>query len=161
MTTSWGDAVAAAPELAGKVQARFESTGLGYLATLRGDGSPRISGLEPLFWNGHVWFGMMPDSRKVADLERDPRFALHAANIDKQVTEGDARISGRAVRVTDKAVFDAYHAAFAAANQEVPPGPFPLFTVDLTELMHLQPGGDHLVIEWWRPGEPPQRVNRR
>src|SRR2546422_1025320 len=99
--TSWKDAVAEAPELAEKVRARFETTGLGYLASLRKDGSPRISGLEPLFWDDHIWLGMMPDSMKQADVERDPRFSLHAANIDKQIVDGDARVSGRVVRVTD------------------------------------------------------------
>jgi hypothetical protein len=57
---------------------RFEATGLGLLATLRADGSPRVSGLEPLFALGELWFGMMPESRKALDLLRDPRFAIPA-----------------------------------------------------------------------------------
>ena len=158
--TSWNDAVVAAPELAQKVRARFEATGLGYVATLRKDGSPRISGLEPLFWDGHLWLGMMPDSRKQADVERDPRFSLHAANIDKQVAEGDARVSGRVVPVTDPALFKAFKAAFHEATDNDVPGEFPLYTADITEVMFLQPGGDHLVIESWRPGEQPKRVKR-
>ncbi|MEY2571749.1 MAG: hypothetical protein QOE63_2099 [Acidimicrobiaceae bacterium] len=151
MTTSWADVAAAAPELGAKVQARFEKTGLGYLATLRKDGAPRISGLEPLFWDAHLWLGMMDASRKQADVERDPRFALHAANIDKQVGEGDARVSGRAVRVTDNDTFAAFRAAFHEKTDQEPPPAFPLYTVDVTELMHLMPAGDHLLIEWWTP----------
>src|ERR671935_3336335 len=100
---AWRDVASAAPELAALVRARFEATGLGLLATLRRDGSPRISGIEPLFTADDLWLGMMPGSRKAADLLRDPRFALHSATTDKQVTHGDAKINGRAVVVEDEA----------------------------------------------------------
>src|ERR687883_1376464 len=98
----WSTVSAQVPELAARVRARFEATGLGLLATLRRDGSPRISGIEPLFTDDELWLGMMPDSRKATDLLRDPRFALHSATVDKQVTEGDARLSGEAVLVEDE-----------------------------------------------------------
>jgi hypothetical protein len=159
--TSWSDAAVAAPELATKIRERFEATGLGYLATLRKDGSPRISGLEPLFWDEHLWLGMMPSSLKQADVDRDARFALQAANIDKQVVDGDARISGRVVRVTDPEMFRSFRHAFHEATDFEPPTEFPLYTADITELVFLAPAGDHLVIESWRPGEAPKRVERR
>src|SRR5947209_19347977 len=102
--TTWNDVLAAAPELAQRVQERFQATGLGFLATLRADGAPRISGVEPSFWSGELWLGMMDASRKARDLQRDPRLSLHAASIDKKVVEGDARVSGLAVEVLDDAV---------------------------------------------------------
>jgi hypothetical protein len=157
---SWSDVVVAAPELAEKVRARFEATGLGYLATLRRDGSPRISGLEPLFWDGQLWIGMMPGSRKNDDVQRDPRFSLHAANVDKQVADGDARVSGRATAVTDPDVFKRFRAAFHEQTDFEPPADFPLYAADITEVMFLKPGGDHLDIEWWNPGGPPRSVKR-
>src|SRR4051812_49049254 len=83
---TWTDIEADAPELAATVRARFEAHGMGLLATLRRDGSPRISGIEPLFALGELWMGMMPGSRKAADVVRDPRFALHSATTDKDVT---------------------------------------------------------------------------
>src|SRR5689334_6568746 len=95
--TTWADFAAQAPDLATQVAARLDAYGLALLATLRADGSPRISGIEPLVSHGELWFGMMPGSRKVADLERDPRFALHSATIDKNVAERDVKLSGRAV----------------------------------------------------------------
>src|ERR687886_3125309 len=103
---AWKDVASSAPELAALVRARFEATGLGLLATLRRDGSPRISGIEPLFTDDELWLGMMPESRKADDLLRDPRFALHSATEDKQVTHGDARLSGRAVLVEDQATIE-------------------------------------------------------
>ena len=105
---------------------------------------------------------MMEGSRKAADLERDPRLALHAASVDKDVGEGDAKLTGRGVPVTDDE-FDRFVAASSSRGGSVPPGRFPLFRVDLAEvsLLRVGPGGDHLVIEWWRPGVGVNRVERR
>ena len=61
----------AAPELAAAVQRCFDAHIHKTLATLRTDGSPRVSGQEMSFRDGNVWLGMMPDSRKARDLQRD------------------------------------------------------------------------------------------
>ena len=98
---SWEEVTAAAGGLADDVRARFEATGLGLLATLRKDGSPRISGIEPSFAVGEVWLGMMDGSLKALDLRRDPRLALHSATVDKEVKDGDARVTGRAEELFD------------------------------------------------------------
>lgn len=157
---SWSAAVDAAPDLAGSVRARFDASGLGLLATLRADGFPRISGVEPLF-GADLWLGMMPESRKAADLLRDPRLCLHSATADKEMKEGDAKLSGRAAAVTDEAEILRFRRLFAAhAGMEPPPGPMHLFRVDVTEMSFLRPAGDHLVIEWWREGGRVSRVDR-
>ena len=157
---SWREVEDAAPELAAKVQARFDASGLGYLATLRRDGSPRISGQETLFWDGELWLGMMDQSRKQLDIERDPRIAIHAANADKNVADGDGRVSGRAVRVTDGETFARYRSAFESTTGQEPPQEFPLYRVDVGEVMHLRPVVDHLLIEWWTPTKGAQSVKR-
>lgn len=160
--TSWSELLIAAPEVGAQVQARIEATGLALLATLRRDGSPRISGVEPLFHGGELWLGMMPDSRKAIDLQRDPRFALHNATEDKEVTEGDVKISGRAIEVTDDEAIASFRRAFAGeSGVEPPPGPMHLFRVDITEVATVQPNVDHLVIHVWRPGRAVQRIERR
>ena len=100
--TTWQDVEAAQPDLARRVQTRFEDTGLALAATVRADGSPRISGWEPLFAMGELWLGGMTESRKSTDVRRDPRLALHNATADKDAKAGDAKISGRAVEVTDE-----------------------------------------------------------
>ena len=161
---SWSDVTTAAPELAPLIRGRFDAYGLGLLATLRADGSPRISGLEPLFAGGQLWLGMMPGSRKALDLLRDPRFALHSATIDKQVTEGDAKIAGRAVAVEedDEATFGSFRQAFEAhSGYPPPPGPFALYRADVTEISMVKPEGDHLNIDLWREGAPVTRVERK
>jgi hypothetical protein len=159
---SWTDVEAAAPELAATARQRFEAYGLGLLATLRRDGSPRISGIEPLFALGELWLGMMPGSLKSADVARDPRFALHNATTDKNVTEGDAKICGLAVPVVDEAEFARFGEAFAAATgYPPPPGPFPLFKADVREVSTVKPAGDHLDIESWREGRGLRKVERK
>lgn len=146
---SWSAVTAAAPDLAALVERRFDAHGLGLLATLRKDGSPRISGIEPLFALGELWLGMMDGSRKVADIERDGRIALHSATSDKNVADGDAKVGGTAVRVADDETFQRFCAEFERRNGGVPDGPFPLFTVDVTDVSFLRPAGDHLDIDWW------------
>jgi hypothetical protein len=159
---SWSDVTVAAPELADAVRRRFEATGLGLLATLRRDGFPRISGVEPFFTN-ELWLGMMDRSRKGDDLRADPRLCLHSATADKYVAEGDAKLLGRAFLVERGGEIEArYRRDFAAANGHgVPPGPMDLFRVDVRELSFLRGEGDHLLIESWREGRPVRRVERR
>ncbi len=160
---SWAAVVEAAPDLARRVQARFEANGLGLVATLRRDGSPRISGIEPLFALDELWLGMMDGSRKAKDLLRDPRLALHNATEDKQVTNGDARISGRAVEITDEDSFDRFNRAFQGETGYSPPPPYHLFRVDVTEVSLVRIGDppDHLVIESWSESAGYRRTERR
>ena len=159
---SWSEVERAAPQLAGIVQARFEAHDLGLLATLRRDGSPRISGIEPLFAHGELWLGMMPGSRKAADLRLDSRFALHNATVDKQVTEGDAKVVGDAALVEMEEGIARFRVAFEShSGYPPPPGPFTLFRADVREVSTVRPNGDHLDIEWWKEGERVRRVERR
>lgn len=149
--SSWQEVEKAAPELAAAVRERFEAHGLGLVATLRRDGGPRICGIEPLFARGDLWLGMMPESLKAADLRRDPRLALHSATVDKDVTAGDARITGRAEEVADSARRDAYLAALREATG-FEPDALGLFRVEVTELSFVLPKDNTLTISSWREG---------
>lgn len=146
---------AGAPELAARAQARFEATGLGLIATLRRDGSPRISGVEPYFGLGEVWLGMMPGSRKAADLHRDGRCALHAATADKELRDGDAKLSAVAVAVDDEDRRTAFARALAEATDNDPSGfgDFPLFVLDVSDVtfVSIAPDREALHIEHWSP----------
>lgn len=154
----------AAPELALAVQRSFDAHIHKTLATLRADGSPRISGQEASFRDGELWLGMMPDSRKARDLLRDPRLALHSATVDPEMPGGDAKLAGRADEVTDQETFDWFVGAEGAEKGQEPPQPFHLFRVDIDEIVLTSLGGDppdHLVIETWREGQSVARVERR
>ena len=78
----WGEVRREAPEFADRVQAAFERNRHMTLATLRRDGSPRISGTEIEFDGGDLFVGMMPASRKARDLLCDPRIAIHGPTAD-------------------------------------------------------------------------------
>src|SRR5438067_12360537 len=95
---SWAEFAAAEPALAGEVARRFAIRKHKTLATHRKDGSPRISGIEVEFADGETYLGMMPASRTLEDLRRDPRPALHgpteaAPEGHPHGRPGDARIT--------------------------------------------------------------------
>ncbi|MGW6566215.1 pyridoxamine 5'-phosphate oxidase family protein [Streptomyces sp. NPDC054975] len=153
--TSWAVFEAAEPELAETVRERFGQFTHHALATLRRDGSPRLSGIEAGFRFGEVWLGMMPNSRKAFDLRRDPRFSLLAnPGAGTDMGGGDVRISGRAVEVTDAQTVARY---VEAAGE---PQPFHLFRVELTEVVRTFVDGDELVVRTWAPGRPARTLRR-
>jgi hypothetical protein len=154
---SWNDVAAAAPDFARAVQTAFDAHKHKTLATLRRDGSPRISGMEATFAGGELWLGMMPDSLKARDVLRDPRLALHSATVDTELTHGDAKLAGRAIEVTDPA---AWH--FVVEGGEPPHDGSHLFRVDITEVSLTRIGdpADHLVIESWNPERGYRSVKR-
>ncbi len=80
--TAWTDFAAAQPELARPVRQCFAIRKHATLATLRRDGSPRISGIEVEFAGDGLYLAMMPGSLKALDLRRDPRLALHCPTED-------------------------------------------------------------------------------
>jgi Pyridoxamine 5'-phosphate oxidase len=141
---TWGEFEAEQPALAASVRDRFDVRKHKTLATLRADGSPRISGIEVEFADGQIYLGMMPDSHKLNDLRRDPRLAVHSPTEDapegaEAGWPGEAKIAGtaRAVDFPDSPVDGGSR-----------------FAVDLTEvvLTHLNDAADRLVIESWHPG---------
>jgi Pyridoxamine 5'-phosphate oxidase len=157
---NWEEIEAAAPELAARAKAAFAAHKHKLLATLRRDGSPRISGIEAELADGELWLGMMPGSRKALDLRRDPRLALHSASTDPPedptTWPGDAKLSGRAVEVHDPELLK----RFAGADE---PDGAHVFRIDITELVHTRVGDppDHLVIDLWQEGKGRRRMQRR
>jgi hypothetical protein len=161
---TWNEVEAAVPELAAGARAAFDAHKHKVLATLRADGSPRLSGNEATFRDGHLWLGMMHRSRKALDLQRDPRLELHSAPVDLELKVGDARLAGRAVEETDPEVIRRFAAASAEEHDGMePPSPFHLFRVDISEVTLIRVGDppDHLVIEWWSPADGYHRTERR
>jgi hypothetical protein len=148
----WQDVVADQPEFAAQVQARFDAHRHKTMATLRRDGSPRISGIEVTFEDGEVWFGSMPAARKLADLGRDPRLALHCMSDDppEDSTQwaGDAKLSGRAVEEHDPERLTSM--GDGSGGDEVAGH---LFRVDITEVVLTRIGDppDHLAVSVWTP----------
>jgi len=138
---SWLDVIASDPDFAGHARRCFAVRKHATLATLRQDGSPRISGTEVEFEDdAEVYLGMMAGSRKALDLRRDPRLAIHCPTLDAPEDEpsswlGDAKIAGIGVDVSDASSEDGSHR----------------FRVDITEVVVTRVAGDLLVITSWHP----------
>jgi hypothetical protein len=94
---SWQVLETAAPELAALGWERLDRVRIALLATLRKDGCPRISPVEPYLSLGELLFGSMSWSLKTRDLERDPRCALHSAITGPDSGEGEFKLYGRAL----------------------------------------------------------------
>jgi hypothetical protein len=149
--TAWQEVERAEPQFAQRVRSLFDAHRHKTIATLRADGSPRISGIEAAFEDGELVFGSMPDARKGADLRRDPRFALHSATVDpvegsEAQWPGEAKISGRAIAagpITEGPGGDRFHA-------------------DIAEVVHtrLNREATLLVVEWWTPTHGLRRIER-
>ena len=106
---SWKEFAEAAPRIAAIFARRHAATGnLCMLGTLRSDGFPRISPVEPRFFEGQLWISGMPGTTKFRDLARDPRFCLHTATIDTEVKDGDAKLWGVVDDVQDTALHQRY-----------------------------------------------------
>ena len=90
-----------APRLAALGEERIESAGLVMLGTLRKNGWPRISPVEALIVEGHLYLGMMWQSRKALDLLRDPRCTVHSLVSKTDASEGEFNVYGRGVDVRD------------------------------------------------------------
>jgi hypothetical protein len=154
---SWSEVEAQAPALVAMARVHLDAFTHKTLATLRRDGSPRISGTEIEFAEGELWLGSMWHSLKALDLRRDPRFGLHSGSADPPGWAGDAKLAGRVEEITDPE-------RIAAINgPKAPPGPSHLFRADIDELsvVHLGEPPDHLVIEAWHAGRGVSRSERR
>jgi hypothetical protein len=153
---SWAQFEAEAPELAAAVRERLEAHGHKTIATVRRDGSPRISGTEAQFRDGELWIGSMWQALKARDLQRDPRFALHSGSDDPDEWTGDAKLAGVVEEITDPERVRELNGAAAAA------GPSHLFRLDLQEvsMVGLNDERNALVIEVWKPGEGVRTIKR-
>lgn len=146
---TWQELARDAPDFAARVRERFDAGTNKTLATLRRDGSPRISGTELGIADGQVTLGMMPGSVKLADVRRDRRVAIHSPTLEPPPGDpgawlGEAKLAGLLV------------------DGEPAPGTPPAaasFRLDITEAVltyvtNSRPDGpvDLLVVESWHPG---------
>ena len=95
MSVAWGQFAERDPELAALGEAQLARTGLALVGTLRRDGWPRISPVEPFIVDGNLYLGMMWKSRKALDLIRDPRCVVHSTVVDRKGSEGEFKVYGR------------------------------------------------------------------
>jgi hypothetical protein len=154
---SWSDFSAAAPELAERVRACLDAYTNKTIATLRRDGSPRISATEAQFADGELWIGSMWQALKARDLRRDPRFALHGGTGEPgEAWPGDAKLAGVAEEVLDQDLIRERNGEAAAK------GPSHLFRLDLREVSTVRVNDEQsaLIIEMWTPERGVRTIER-
>ncbi|CCG01049.1 pyridoxamine 5'-phosphate oxidase family protein [Blastococcus saxobsidens] len=147
------------PAFAARVRAAFDAHGHTFLATPRADGAPRTSSIESSFLEGEMWLVGMPGSVTFTDLRRDPHMAQHSGSDEPDAFTADAKVSGRAVEITDPGACAAYARAAGAPGA---PGAFELFRIDLEQvvLTAVTEARDGLEISSWRPGRRLTTVHR-
>ncbi len=153
---SWGEVEAEAPELAALARGFFDAHAHKALATLRRDGSPRISATEVDVVEGELWLGSMWRAMKALDLRRDPRFALHSGSDEPAEWKGDAKLAGIAEEITDP------ERVAAINGDKAPPGPSHLFRLDLREVstVALDESGKAIAITVWTPERGVRTIKR-
>lgn len=171
--TTWTAFAAAEPDLADRARAILAATTNCVLGTIRADGSPRLSGIDPWFTGGELHLGCMPGSRKGADLDRDPRLALHGIPWEsRRCREGaddpgdaDAKVTGRAVLLDDeaasRALADLAEQRGWGADAADALGDGRYYRVALDAVVVISVADDLLVIDRWTPGDGRVTVRRQ
>lgn len=152
---TWQQFAEQAPALADAVRARFTAHKHHVLATLRTDGSPRVSGTEVEILDGGLVLGSMFGAVKAKDLVRDGRYALHSNPGHHTMDGGDAKIAGTAREV----VGEEFETVLASYTYEVPK-PLHLFVLDIDEVALTTVDGERLYVDLWKPGAETVRFTR-
>jgi hypothetical protein len=148
----WSELERRQPRLAEIGRQRLLDPGVVLVATIRGDGTPRLSPVEPLVMDGVLWLSMLWHSKKAMDLIRDPRVLVHSVVTSRDGREGEFKVRGHARGEQDGGVQRRYAAAVAQDlgwNPE--PGHFHLFALDIDHLSYLRyddSTGDQYVTQW-------------
>ena len=161
--TTWTEFTSAAPTIAAIFTRRHAATGrLCLLATVRPDGAPRISPMEPALFEDQLWLVGMPRTAKFRDLARDPRFELHTATADPHVSDGDAKVWGTVTDVPDPALHQRFAAhLFDTTGFDLRGRTFEHFyRAQLRGASAVEVRSGHLDVTVWRAGQP-ERVIRK
>jgi hypothetical protein len=149
---SWAGFQGASPGLAALGEERFDATGLILLCTIRADGRPRLSPVEPVITDGELYLGMMWQSRKALDLQRDARCLVHNTVTDRNGGDGEFKVYGAARPVSDAEDRERYCQALWEKIEWRPEGDeWHLFSVDIAEVVFQRFGeanGGHAVERW-------------
>ena len=140
---SWGELAVLEAEFSEQVRRIFDAHIHKTMATLRRDGSPRINGTELTFVGDELWLGGKRASRKAQNLLRDGRVAIHSAPLDPEMVEGDAKLTARAVEVTDEDEL--------ARSFEVRPERAIYLRLDLEEVAVTRVAANQLEVVMWSP----------
>jgi hypothetical protein len=147
----WDEFQADAGAFGDEARELLERPGVVLVGTVRRDGTPRISPVEPFFWDGELWLAMMWRSKKAADLRRDSRVLVHSVVASPDGGGGEAKVRGVAQH---EAGADRVVAVCRAIGRSLPWEPDPdrvdLFRIDVDSvvLIRYSKDGDQHVGLW-------------
>jgi hypothetical protein len=158
VTKSWEAFEAEAPALARRGRRALLRPGVAILATLRKDGSPRISPVEPFFVRGHLLLGLMAWSAKAGDLARDARCELHNAVRDVDASEGEFTLQARAFEASAEIAAGARRAWWRDRPDDVAR----VMELDIHSATFItwSTASGRMYVTRWRPGRPAGRISR-
>jgi hypothetical protein len=157
----WEEFKKRAPEFAALGEERFTGSGVILLGTLRKDGFPRITPVEAFIVDGHLYLGMIWQSRKATDLLRDPRCTIHNTLTQKDGTEGEFKLYGRAIEIADLEMRKRYCDTLFAQTGWKPEEPaFHLFSIDIESAAFNRVEDEAVVARRWLPESGVQVVRR-
>lgn len=151
----WSDIGHAQHRLARLGHQRLIDPGVVLVATIRQDGTARLSPVEPLVMDGDLWLSMMWQSAKARDLLRDPRVLVHSIITSRDGAGGEFKIRGTTRAENDPAIQRHYAGTVAGSLGWSPqPGRFHLFAVDISQVSFISydtaTGDQHVAM--WPPG---------
>jgi hypothetical protein len=132
---SWIEFAEADPSLAkvGEDQLFQYGVGLAFLATIRGDGGPRLHPVCPVISGRKLYVLILPNSPKRRDLENDGRYALQAFPQDKPDSD-EFYLRGVAHRLDDEAL---HEKVLSDAKHHASPDEI-LFELEIESAMHTR-----------------------
>jgi hypothetical protein len=147
----WAAFESDAPDVAAEARQALESSDVAQIGTVRADGSPRISNVQPSVVAGRLFVGMLWMSTKARDLLRDPRLVLRNPICTNEGNEREITLRGRALAVDDGDSRMAFVAAVTGTTTWR--DPFHLFAVDIGSCSIVGYGGGRQRVRLW-----PQRI---
>ena len=148
---NWQAFQEAAPQLARLAAERFARHGIAFLGTLRQDGYPRISVVEPLLTPEELLLGLMWRSTKALDLFHDARCTLHSVITSGEGTEGECKLYGRATEAADPTLQADHQRRFRAHWGAAAPQAFHVVALDIERAAFVTydlTNGQMLVTHW-------------
>jgi general stress protein 26 len=148
----WDDLQTQQPRLGAVVRERLIAPGVLLVVTVRRDGTPRLSPVEPFVLGGDLWLSMLQGSLKAADLHRDPRVLVHNVVTGPNGEDGELKLRGTAVATDDRDAQQRYADAVSAALPWSPEvGRFHLFRIDVEDVTYIRydnESGDQYLVRW-------------
>lgn len=147
----WVELEQTAARLAQLAKDRLIAPGVVLVVTIRRDGAPRLSPVEPLLLDGDLWLSMMWRSRKAVDIFNDDRVLVHSIVTDRENHGGEIKLRGRAIAIDDPEQRRHYIEAVSVLGWRPVEPYFHLYRIDISDVTLIrydQRTGDQHVARW-------------